>query len=240
MNLNKSELIKILEIINDCRYGETIDHFKNTAHKFQNLMQMENIIFLSAPVGYHINENLVREINISYPARWTKKYRLEKYFYIDPVIQCKKTGLIYWDEIYKKYSPKKEFFNSAKECGLNHGLTHILPSKHGFCLLSLADRKIRKDTRTRNIIESISPHLHFFASKVAVPAKGKPIKLTAREREVLLWVMEGKSNWEISKILLVSQESVKSHLKNILSKLEATTRAHAVAIALNANLIYMS
>ncbi len=62
--------------------------------------------------------------------------------------------------------------------------------------------------------------------------------LTKREREVLLWIIEGKTNWETSVILSIGEESVKSHMANILVKLGANNRTHAAAIALLNNLLF--
>ena len=56
--------------------------------------------------------------------------------------------------------------------------------------------------------------------------------LTAREREILQLLADGMSNGDAAKKLFISQETVKSHVRHILAKLEADTRTHAVAIAL--------
>ena len=56
--------------------------------------------------------------------------------------------------------------------------------------------------------------------------------LTAREREILQLLADGMSNADVAKRLFISQETVKSHVRHILAKLEADTRTHAVAIAL--------
>ena len=56
--------------------------------------------------------------------------------------------------------------------------------------------------------------------------------LTAREREILQLLADGMSNGDVAKKLFISQETVKSHVRHILAKLEADTRTHAVAIAL--------
>lgn len=53
--------------------------------------------------------------------------------------------------------------------------------------------------------------------------------LTEREHEILHWVKMGKTNTEISLILEISLNTVKNHLKRIFSKLDVSTRAHAVA-----------
>ena len=56
--------------------------------------------------------------------------------------------------------------------------------------------------------------------------------LTAREREILQLLADGMSNADVAGRLYISQETVKSHVRHILAKLEADTRTHAVAIAL--------
>jgi len=56
--------------------------------------------------------------------------------------------------------------------------------------------------------------------------------LTGREREILQLLADGMSNADVAARLFISQETVKSHVRHILTKLEADTRTHAVAIAL--------
>ncbi len=53
--------------------------------------------------------------------------------------------------------------------------------------------------------------------------------LTAREREVLDWVAEGKSNPEIGLILGISARTVQTHLEHVFTKLGVVSRAQAVA-----------
>src|SRR6266850_490425 len=61
--------------------------------------------------------------------------------------------------------------------------------------------------------------------------------LTAREREILQLLADGMSNADVAQRLFISQETVKSHVRHILTKLEADTRTHAVAIALREAII---
>jgi DNA-binding NarL/FixJ family response regulator len=62
--------------------------------------------------------------------------------------------------------------------------------------------------------------------------KDREDMLTAREREILQLLADGMSNADVAQRLFISQETVKSHVRHILAKLEADTRTHAVAIAL--------
>ena len=63
-------------------------------------------------------------------------------------------------------------------------------------------------------------------------SRGKTDVLTAREREILQLLADGLSNADVAAQLFISQETVKSHVRHILTKLEADTRTQAVAIAL--------
>jgi DNA-binding NarL/FixJ family response regulator len=61
--------------------------------------------------------------------------------------------------------------------------------------------------------------------------------LTQRELEVLKHVAGGKSNRGVAAQLAVSEDTVKAHMKNIMSKLGANDRTHAVTIALKRGII---
>ena len=60
--------------------------------------------------------------------------------------------------------------------------------------------------------------------------------LSDREREVLALMVKGFNNIEIAKHLVVSLSTIKHHVSHILSKLDATNRAEAVALAVQNHL----
>lgn len=57
-------------------------------------------------------------------------------------------------------------------------------------------------------------------------------KLSLREKEILQWIADGKTNKEVAEVLYISEKTVKSHLRTIFRKLEVTDRAQAVAYAM--------
>lgn len=64
-------------------------------------------------------------------------------------------------------------------------------------------------------------------------------ELSAREIEVLSLVSNGKSNKLIADQLSITEETVKGHMKSILSKLDAKDRTHAVTLALRRGIIQL-
>ena len=56
--------------------------------------------------------------------------------------------------------------------------------------------------------------------------------LTQRETQILNYISEGNSNKQIAYILQISEQTIKNHVSNILRKLNANDRAHAVVLAI--------
>jgi DNA-binding NarL/FixJ family response regulator len=68
-------------------------------------------------------------------------------------------------------------------------------------------------------------------------ATGKMATLTERERDVLRLLADGLSNEDIGKELHISGETVRTHVRKAMAKLDADTRTQAVATALRQSLI---
>ncbi|NJN00291.1 MAG: hypothetical protein HC793_01020 [Aquincola sp.] len=107
----------------------------------------------------------------------------------------------------------------------------------------------------RRHLELILPQLHSaylraqsveldLSGALAAPLQSNgrdhPMPITERERQILGWVREGKSNQEIGKLLSISALTVKNHVQKILRKLNASNRAQAVARAMSLKLIELS
>lgn len=84
---------------------------------------------------------------------------------------------------------------------------------------------------TRRVIE------HFAASAPAAAVAHPGIdELTEREREVVAWVATGRSNHEIAEQLVVSPDTVRTHVSRAMVKLQARDRAQLVVFALQSGL----
>jgi DNA-binding NarL/FixJ family response regulator len=77
----------------------------------------------------------------------------------------------------------------------------------------------------------------FVTPEVTGPHKRAVARLTEREREVLAHVAAGRSNDEIASALVVSTETVKTHLKRMYAKLGVRDRAQAVIVAYESGIV---
>lgn len=67
----------------------------------------------------------------------------------------------------------------------------------------------------------------------------KKVKLTRREKEVLMWIAAGKSSWEVAQIISRTESGVNYHLYNIRKKFDVNSRWIALVMALEQGLIRM-
>jgi DNA-binding NarL/FixJ family response regulator len=83
---------------------------------------------------------------------------------------------------------------------------------------------------TRRLIEE-------FAGRAAPPAPPRLDALTPREHEVLVLVARGLSNAEIGRQLFVTENTVKTHVARVLTKLGLRDRVQAVVLAYESGLV---
>lgn len=100
------------------------------------------------------------------------------------------------------------------------------------------------DQRTSRILEVMVPivyvtFLRVLSADARTADNGLRVNnvVTRREVEILGWIKEGKTTADIAGILKLSPFTVKNHVQNILKKLGARSRSHAVAQAMNLGLL---
>jgi transcriptional regulator EpsA len=130
-----------------------------------------------------------------------------------------------WVRLFNKYDLRNT---------LGHGVMDVGGVFSSFFILSRVPGEIGPDHAF--LMKLLTPHLHFALARVLTMvedyqgALGKSRKsLSERQREILHWMHEGKTNWEIAQILSLSELNVKYHINQIFLKLEVRSRAQAVA-----------
>jgi DNA-binding NarL/FixJ family response regulator len=108
---------------------------------------------------------------------------------------------------------------------------------------------VLKDAEVDEIIEAIRAahrgevHLDAAVARVLTRSLVAPRRgvasLTARERDVLVLVAEGRSNRDIGRILSIGERTVQTHLGNVLAKLQLSSRTQAALWAVREGLVQL-
>lgn len=110
------------------------------------------------------------------------------------------------------------------------------------CLRAGARGYLLKDAPRQEIlaaIRAVADGGQYTSHSVAAKALQRMVKpsLTQREIEVLVQLAQGRSNKDIARRLNITEGTAKTHVKGILTKLDAMSRTEAVAIAHQRGLI---
>jgi LuxR family quorum sensing-dependent transcriptional regulator len=182
----------------------------------------------------------------AYPTGWRDRYLDQRYVHIDPVVRRIKRDLspFLWSEASpfaqeEDSAQVKRMFGEAGEFHLKAGLAIPLITLEGAAAtVSLGGEAIDLPPSAPGMISMISA----FAIARAIDLrdrrrKREQSKLTPREVECLKWAADGKTEWEISAILNISEHTADKHLANAHRKLGAANRAQAVANAIRWGLV---
>ena len=170
----------------------------------------------------------------NYPEAWREIYKNRHYEDIDPAIQhgLKSTLPVIWsDELFKSVP---DFWQEAQKYGLRAGWTHSSRDAKGTVgILSLARSVEPPEEEALTVNEAKMmwlthlSHLgmtNLLAARLVSEVKAS---MTIREKEVLGWTAEGKTAYEIGKILSVAERTVNFHIENVVVKLKSTNKTQA-------------
>ncbi|MFZ5555552.1 MAG: XrtB/PEP-CTERM-associated transcriptional regulator EpsA [Pseudomonadota bacterium] len=143
----------------------------------------------------------------------------------------------------------QQLAEDAAALGLETMAAHGMPDASGETATFFAFCRLPGpiDARYRSALDALVPHLHRALIqmapreiRVAPLEDGAAPSITGREIEILRWVRDGKSNFEIAAELRISPLTVKNHVQKILRKLSVQNRTQAVARAIGYRLIAAS
>lgn len=182
----------------------------------------------------------------NYPIAWTERYFELHYDRFDPVLLQARTSNepFLWGPAFhpsKEHASHGDFFEEASAFGIRAGFTVPLgATDRRFTLASFAS-----DERAASVCHLVDAHasalqlvsllFHRRAERVLsgdLHVAGVP--LSKREYECLSWAAQGKSAWDIGRIIGRSKRTVTHHLENVRAKLGVKTTAQAVALLASA------
>lgn len=249
-SLAKTDLVSIMEIAYNLLPVRTTTELEQSFRELQNLFLFDgSMCALSDTETLDEKKPVFHLCTLNFSQEFIERYAKELHYVNSAVFNTVLTENkpCHWKSYWSKRRDQKS--DSSKLLALSYGYkdgwlsTSTCPHDKSIAALVFAGQKVDADARAGSIIEYITPHFAESIRGVYSPniRRLKQIaryKLTPREYEVLNWIKEGKSSWEISTILNCSERVVIWHANNITQKLGAKNRLHAVAIAMRLNIIY--
>ena len=235
------ELAKLVDLL----HAETQHGWRDTLFGIGRDLGFEQVLVGIVPSRHARLEAAFLHSN--YSPKWRDTYDHERLAYIDPTVgHCMASSLpIVWQPDTFSDVPQRALYEEACGYGIRSGITFPIHGPAGeFGVISFAsddlpgskfDAAIARTMGTLSLVRdyAFASSLKFLgaASQEAGP------HLTRREREILNWVMVGKSSWEISRITACSEATVNFHVANIRKKFNVSTRQQALVKAISLGMI---
>ncbi len=240
--------------------AKAVRHFLNQAQSDNSVENLVPILqTISQDLGFSLFSYLLvkpREwlaghtttpVSVSnYPKTWMKHYLGNNYHFRDPAFieaynqrRPVRWGPSRWNagETELK-ADQRRILREADAQGIRRGLTvPINGPGHELGLFTVASEESARMVnqalyRNGHALHVIATYAHtIIVAKTIQQLPSQEIDLTVREREVLFWTAQGKSSWEISKIIDRSNATVNFHIKHAVRKLNASNKCHAAVKA---------
>jgi DNA-binding CsgD family transcriptional regulator len=242
--LSHTEALELLELIHASVSCTTHEAFWGLFSRLQNLIPFAHAVAVLGNLDSDGDAKIVQAVNVSYPDEWVRLYMEKNFAPMDAVVQEHFSSFkpFCWKEIYSQRKQSDTILSITRDMCISDGYSHGVQSAIGAragSLFSFSNDKMPNEERINCILEYVVPHLHQAFMRV-VNVSGSThtaVVLSPREKEVLEWLKCGKSSWDISVILGVSERTVNFHVYNMMNKLGATNRTQIVSIAVHLGLI---
>lgn len=233
-----------LEVLEFASHINRYPDLKSLTADFSRLMSqfgLTSFIFTGLPsAGYDVAPLIVCD---HWPEGWTDRYRDQNYFADDPVGRWSitKRRPFRWQDAQKAMAPtpiRRQIAGEAWEHGLADGIAYPLHGETSAVVSLASESNLSIDASDEASIflavsyyKSAAEDIEHLSRKHDKPA------LTYRDIEHLKWMAAGKTAWETSCILSISESAVKVHRATVRRKLGVATTTQAIAVSVQRGII---
>lgn len=184
-------------------------------------------------------------IHAEFPQAWVDRYRAMNYFEIDPIIPLSRTCRepFRWYEVgklTKLTAAQQDYLADLRAHGLKDGLAiPIFGPRGNSAYFGAGSTKatLTLDEADGVEIQYACNQVHNRYLELVGGDDGAKLSLSPREREVLTWVVKGKSNSVIAELLGVSEHTVDTLVRRSFTKLGVSDRISAALKAVGLGIV---
>lgn len=227
--------------------------FAEQAHGLASVPDLTNALEACArELGFHyfamlhhvdLRQRSTTKVHIdNYPAEWSERFVQSRLFLEDPILRASLMTSIgfTWDRVPSLIalsSRQRQILEQGRRQGIGSGFTvpvHIPGEAHGSCSFAAA-------------VGCSFPEKHLLAAQLVgsfafeaarriccarCPARLQAVRLTPRQHDCLVLVAQGKTDWEIGRILGLKEDSVTKVIDAARKRYDVANRTELVVAAL--------
>ncbi len=210
---------------------------------------IDQVVYSLLTEHHSIDKKAKHAMFSGYRDDWMNFYVEKDYENLDPVIKYMmvKNGFFLWKNLEQEFrtlsQKERNLMHEAKDAGLRNGAgISIFNGRSEICGMGFANSNGDLDWKNpglQSAVYMIASHFHMtYLELMKLPEKkNKTIKLAPREEEIIKWLAYGKSAPEISEILGISVNTIKTNIRNACSKLDCFGTRALVAKSIYLGLI---
>jgi LuxR family transcriptional regulator, quorum-sensing system regulator SolR len=225
--------------------ARTSDDLRVQMEKFAKQMGFDHFVYALTIDAPSLKQQ--QYILNGFPQQWFDRYVEAGYFKVDPVVRYAQNSslpAIWTDQIFHD-GKSAEFWEEARAYGLQCGLSFAVHEQPGVTGIFSLARDQPLDLNAADMAALIgraqlfASMLHHAVARIDLPklVPEQNVSLTPRERECLRWSADGKTAWEIGKILNIAERTVVFHVNNVIQKLGAANKTQAIVRAVALKLV---
>ncbi len=222
------------------RFVQAMDRASSVAvvqQSFQELIEQLDFSYVIC-ARLSASQQLDRQsvLMCTWPAEFADTYYAHHYAH-DVILRkiLRSRCAIDWPQVFegRSLSPdESRMIEHAARVGMRFGLAIPITEAGGNVgFVGLSGPHSCTDARCRSALTLVSIYVYHRLRALAA-ANGTGQRLSRRELEVLRWIAEGKSDWQIGRILAISAKTVNYHIENVKRKFGVATRMQAVVSAI--------
>lgn len=181
----------------------------------------------------------------AWPIEWRARYRKRRYHLHDPMLRelYRTANPFTWSAVMQHSSPSPEaqhVMDEAADMGMRDGFVVPIYGIGGQVhAVTMAGRAPQLNDQGRAELHLISIYAYARAKQLKRRSGVPPISLRRREQQVIQWAAAGKTDWEIARILGISESAAHKHIENIKRRMGVGTRVQAIVEAIRQGQIHL-
>jgi LuxR family quorum sensing-dependent transcriptional regulator len=241
MGAARADLMKLKDLTFDfieaSRQAASPDALLDETLAFCGHLEIEGVFVADVPdPGESIDAHILLR---GWNPQWIDRYAERGYVHLDPVARelKKRVAPYLWTEACDRRLEREEklVMGEAREYGLSSGISVPIYDMDGRqSCVSFAGHNLALDNERRGAVQIVAFFTHARLRELRRRAK---VRLSPRERDCLSWAAKGKTSWETAQILHLSEQTTRAYITQAMRKLQASSRAQAVAQAIRQGFI---